>query len=149
VFTDAGLSGALELAKTESLSDARFPYPTALSPAKASNDLDTRIGVLIDCPMGGDRMTALCVGEASVSARAIATRLQLDKSVVSRRIKVALAEGYLVNRATGKGQPQALVLGDPLPEDRMLLPEPASLTETGCSVADDTAGEGWSDPFNA
>ena len=93
-------------------------------------------------------VTALCVGEASVSGRAIATRLQLDKSVVSRRIKVALAEGYLVNRATGKGQPQALVLGDPLPEDRMLLPEPASLAETGCSVADDTEGMDWGDPFN-
>jgi len=64
----------------------------------------------------------------------VASRLHLDTSTVSRRVKVALAAGYLENLETRRGQAMKLVTGDPLPEALPLLPEPASL-EACCSVA--------------
>jgi len=62
-----------------------------------------------------------------VMAAAVATRLDLDKSATSRRIRVALGKGYLVNNETRKGQPVQLVMGDPLPEYQTLLPSPEAL----------------------
>src|SRR5262249_62152740 len=65
---------------------------------------------------------------------AVARALTLDKSTVSRRVKVAVADGYLQNLETRRNQPMKLVSGDPLPEIRPLLPEPASL-DPNCTVA--------------
>ncbi|MDA1093710.1 MAG: hypothetical protein O3A25_10660 [Acidobacteria bacterium] len=62
-----------------------------------------------------------------VTAAAVAARLGLDKSATSRRIRVALADGYLVNHETRKGRPMQLVMGDALPEDKALLPRPEAL----------------------
>jgi hypothetical protein len=64
----------------------------------------------------------------------LAKRLNLDKSTVSRRVKVAMSDGYLQNLETRRGQPMKLTTGDSLPEGVPLLPEPANLT-TCCSVA--------------
>ncbi len=69
-----------------------------------------------------------------VSLGAVAKRLTLDKSTVSRRVKVAMADGYLQNLETRKGQAMKLVSGEPLPEAQPLLPDPAGL-EAWCSVA--------------
>ena len=69
-----------------------------------------------------------------VSLGVLATRLNLDKGTVSRRVRVALSDGYLQNLETKKGQPMKLVRGDPLPESFPLLPEAASL-DPSCSVA--------------
>ena len=76
----------------------------------------------------------LCFGCQRATLGAVAKHLSLDKGTVSRRVKVAVADGYLQNLETRKGQPMQLVCGDPLPEARPLLPEPASL-DTCCSVA--------------
>ena len=65
---------------------------------------------------------------------AVAKVLALDKGTVSRRVKVALSEGYLQNLETKRNQPMKLVSGDPLPETLPLLPELASL-DPSCSVA--------------
>jgi hypothetical protein len=68
------------------------------------------------------------------SLGAVAKGLNLDKGTVSRRVKVALNDGYLQNLETKRNQPMKLVSGDPLPESVPLLPEPASLAPS-CSVA--------------
>jgi hypothetical protein len=68
------------------------------------------------------------------SLGAVAKRLNLDKGTVSRRVKVALSDGYLHNLETKRNQPMKLVGGDPLPDAVRLLPEPASL-DPSCTVA--------------
>lgn len=57
----------------------------------------------------------------SINERMIATRLGLDKSTTSRRIKAAIEAGYLDNIAP-KGRPACILLGDPLPSDVEILP---------------------------
>jgi hypothetical protein len=69
-----------------------------------------------------------------VSLGAVVKELNLDKGTVSRRVKVALADGYLQNLEPRKNQPLKLIPGDPLPDALPLLPEPASLAPC-CSVA--------------
>ena len=49
--------------------------------------------------------------------------LKVDTSTASRRIKAALAGGFLENLESRQGRPAKLVLGDPLPEDRPVLPD--------------------------
>jgi hypothetical protein len=64
--------------------------------------------------------------------------LKLDKSAISRRIAGALDGGFLKNIEDRKGRPARLVMGDPLPADREVLPLADQLTGTdrlhGCAV---------------
>jgi hypothetical protein len=89
--------------------------------------------------------------------------LKLDKSAISRRVAGALDAGFLKNEEDRKGRPARLVLGDPLPEDREVLPRPEELQIDaglhGCAVGEDEEmppswmdgeaglGDGQSDPF--
>ena len=59
-----------------------------------------------------------------VSGRQVAEALGLDKSAASRRIHVACQAGYLINQETRRGRRAQLVLGDPLPDERHVLPAP-------------------------
>ncbi len=75
-------------------------------------------------------------------ARDIAEELQLDKSNVSRRLRMAADDGYLRNLEDKRGKPGRWVIGDPLPGSAALLPDPTQLriSETtldlsGCTVA--------------
>lgn len=68
-----------------------------------------------------------------VMLKTILEDLGLDKSATSRRVKTALAAGYLVNLEEKRGKPMRLVLGDPLPEDAPVIPHPDLLH--GCTVA--------------
>jgi hypothetical protein len=77
-----------------------------------------------------------------VMARDVAVKLQLDKSNVSRRLRVAADDGYLRNLEDKRGKPGRWVVGDPLPESVDLLPNPAQLATVdtlpdlrGCAVA--------------
>jgi hypothetical protein len=72
-------------------------------------------------------------GHPHATVQQCATVLKLDKSAASRRVKVCLAKGYLVNMSNHKGKPMQLVIGDPLPEDLEILPSPEKLD--GCTVA--------------
>ena len=74
-----------------------------------------------------------------VTAKAVADKLGLDKSVGQRRAQAALTLGYLNNREERKGRPYKLVPGDPMPEDREVLPPPEALAD-GCTVAADSEG---------
>jgi hypothetical protein len=66
--------------------------------------------------------------KGEVSLGQLATKLGLDKSVVSRRLRQATELGYLVNRETRRGRPARLVLGDPMPEEMQVLPDPSELS---------------------
>lgn len=68
----------------------------------------------------------------SVSVGELAKRLELDKSTTSRRVRAALDRGYLKNLEEKKGRPACLVVGDPLPDELDILPDPAVLR--CCSV---------------
>jgi hypothetical protein len=76
---------------------------------------------------------------AEVSTRAVGERLRLDRTTAYRRVQAARAENYLRNLEDRKGHPTRLVLGDPLPADRDVLPTVDVLAEVveerGCKVA--------------
>jgi hypothetical protein len=55
--------------------------------------------------------------------------LNLDKSAARRRALVAIDGGYVRNKAE-KGKPADLVVGDPLPEDVMVLPRPEQVASS-------------------
>lgn len=81
--------------------------------------------------VGGDH-------EKRASNADLCKRLELDKSVVSRRVKVAIEKGYLINDEDRRGKPARLRLGDPLPEDVQILPTVERLGDRltdRCSVA--------------
>ena len=79
----------------------------------------------------------LAGGKAEVMQADIKKALKLDKSAVSRRVTVAVDAGVLRNLEDRKGRPARLVLGDPLPDEIELLPEPERLH--GCAVAEGVA----------
>ncbi len=67
------------------------------------------------------------VADATVSVTAVARRMKLDRSAVSRRINAAIDRGYLKNREEKRGQPARICLGDALPDDADVLPSADSL----------------------
>ena len=82
-----------------------------------------------------------------VTSRDIATKLNLDKSNVSRRLRVAVDGGYIRNLEDKRGKPGRWAIGDPLPVFVGLLPDPAQLDvadttpELGsCAVAPESGG---------
>lgn len=75
----------------------------------------------------------------TVSLNAVASHLGIDKATASRRVKAALADGYLQNRETGRGKAFKLAIGDPLPDHLTLLPTREAL-EGSCAVAASTGG---------
>ncbi len=78
-------------------------------------------------------------GEEEVTISGVAKELALDHSTASRRVKAALAMGYVRDNETRKGKPARLVLGGSLPENRELLPPPRALM-TVCTVAPPSGG---------
>jgi hypothetical protein len=72
--------------------------------------------------------------DGDITVKMVAKELDLDKSAASRRVRKALDEGYLVNKEERKGKALKLDLGDPLPEERNLLPPVEELEERlhGC-----------------
>lgn len=79
-----------------------------------------------------------CVGDSvrEVTVQEVAAALGIDKSAASRRVRVALERGYLRNLEERRGRPSRLVLGDPLPHDVVVLPEPERLHGCGASEGD-------------
>ncbi|NPV08052.1 MAG: MarR family transcriptional regulator [Anaerolineae bacterium] len=66
-------------------------------------------------------------GEDPVSVGRLADLLGLDKSTVSRRVRVATELGYLVNLEDRRGKPARLLPGEDLPEEKPILPTPQTL----------------------
>jgi hypothetical protein len=73
--------------------------------------------------------------DPGVKVTAIAKALSIDKSAALRRVCVAIEDGYPTNLKERKGRPARIVLGDPLPEERTVLPHPDVLAgDRGGSV---------------
>jgi hypothetical protein len=66
--------------------------------------------------------------------------LHLDKSSVSRRVKEAIARGYLKNLEDKRGRPAKLSLGEQLPDDIEVLPRVEALRAECCTVAERQEG---------
>ena len=66
-----------------------------------------------------------------IHIKAVAKALGIDKSSALRRVRVAIEDGYLANLEERKGRPARITLGDPLPEERAVLPPPELLAEEG------------------
>jgi len=66
-------------------------------------------------------------GKPSATLQQLADALGIDKSAASRRYAVAKNKGYLVNLEKQKGKLAQIVIGDPLPEDVEILPDPEKL----------------------
>jgi hypothetical protein len=79
---------------------------------------------------------------AALSVTELARALELDKSAGLRRAQSCIQKGFLTNLETGRGRPARIQLGDPLPEDQLLLPRVEKLQSgEGCRVASETEGE--------
>jgi hypothetical protein len=63
----------------------------------------------------------------------------MDKSAVSRRVRVAIDRGYLRNDEDKRGRPSKLALADPLPDDLEILPSADEVREC-CTVASESGG---------
>jgi predicted transcriptional regulator len=61
--------------------------------------------------------------EDALSLTQIAAELKLDKSAASRRVRSAANKGFVENSETRKGRPGRYLLGEPLPDDVVVLPE--------------------------
>jgi hypothetical protein len=85
------------------------------------------VGEICSFKEEGERRVA---GEqASATMREVAKEVGIDRSSASRRVKEALKYGYLKNLETKRGQPHRLVIGDPLPEQRSVLPTPEEVKD--------------------
>ena len=73
-------------------------------------------------------------GRMELSVADIAKELKLDRSVASRRAQSAAARGYLSNLEIRPRQRARYVLGDPLPDDQVILPTRDALAEA-CTCA--------------
>ena len=67
-----------------------------------------------------------------VSMAELAKHLGLDKSCTSRRVRVGVDLGYIVNLEDKKGKPARLTPGESLPEGQAILPKPEDLENKNC-----------------
>ncbi len=79
-----------------------------------------------------------------VGLKAVANELNIDKASASRRVRAARDAGYLVNLEETKGKPSKLAIGESLPADLVILPEPETLRAEWdrCTVATVQEGRG-------
>jgi hypothetical protein len=85
-----------------------------------------------------EAVEALGDGE-HVSIAQLAHALKMDKSAISRRVRVAIERGYLRNDEDRRGRRSKLAVADPLPEDVEILPSADEVRE-GCTVAGGSGG---------
>jgi hypothetical protein len=84
------------------------------------------------------RETVLAVAELAkeapdgVSVTKLAKKLRLDKSATSRRVGDAITRGFLRNEEERKGRPARLTIGDPVPDEIVVLPTPEDLMRADC-----------------
>ena len=76
--------------------------------------------------------------EIRATGKQLEVRLKLDKSAVSRRVRKAIEQGYLINDEDRPRKPSRLRIGDPLPEDQVILPTLETLEDVCCTVARDS-----------
>ena len=77
----------------------------------------------------------LISGKSESSIREVADKLELDESTAYRRVKSAIARGYIKNLEDHRGKKARLELGDPLPDDVDVLPSVERLEDCRVAVA--------------
>lgn len=75
---------------------------------------------------------------SGVTVQNAGNKLGLDKSAASRRVKQALARGYLVNLEEKRGRPHRLAIGEPMPEAVTFLP---TVDELRCCVQEGASAD--------
>jgi len=83
-------------------------------------------------------VAALTAGGGETTNTAVAAMLGLDTSAGQRRVRAAIARGVVRNLEERRGRPARLVVGDPLPNDREILP---SVERLQACIADGGDGE--------
>jgi biotin operon repressor len=76
-----------------------------------------------------EKLVADARNKKGVSYPLLAQELGLSKSAVWHRVNVASRHGYLANDETRRSYPARIVLGDPLPSTRAVLPSPEEFFE--------------------
>jgi hypothetical protein len=66
-------------------------------------------------------------GGEGVTKKSVAKYLEIDEAAAWRRCQIALKKGFLRNEEERRGRPARLVVGDPLPDEIEILPQPDSL----------------------
>jgi len=69
--------------------------------------------------------------DPGIHITAVAKALGIDRSAASRRVRVATEDGYLSNLEECSGRPARITFGNPLPEERAVLPRPDALAAEG------------------
>ncbi len=64
---------------------------------------------------------------SEATKKQVADQLNIDPSAAWRRVKTAVALGYVINQEDKRGKPARLIIGDQLPDDVELLPIPEAL----------------------
>jgi hypothetical protein len=77
---------------------------------------------------------AAVAGGTGATATVVAKRLRLNKASASRRLWVAEEAGYVQNDEEREGRPGRWRVGEAMPDEQPILPEPATLLD-GCTVA--------------
>jgi hypothetical protein len=68
-----------------------------------------------------------------VKVAKLADLLHLERSAATRRLHSARDRGYVVNLEDKKGKPARYVIGDPLPGDTKVLPDPSDVCTGDCT----------------
>lgn len=79
------------------------------------------------------------ISRKPVTINDLAADLGIDASTARRRVMDAVRRGYLDDKGGGAGRPHRLTIGEPLPEDRGVLPTPDEVNAS-CSRARTTRG---------
>jgi hypothetical protein len=85
--------------------------------------------------------------EEPVTMAEVGRALNLDKNATYRRVQRAIEGGYVKNLEDRKGRPARLVIGDPMPEDREVLPEPQELMDESGGFRVSKVSEGTDTPL--
>jgi len=89
----------------------------------------------LDCPKSISSLD----NQKSVYIAALARELGLDSSVISRRVKEAIKEGFLENLETRSGFRARLILGRKIPDDSSVLPSPEELENNWSDLLESNA----------
>jgi hypothetical protein len=118
--------------------------------ATVSDSVRETVGVVDEVTASAGPLAGQLQG---ASVLAVAQALKLDKSNASRRLRVAAEGGYVRNLEDKRGKPGRWVVGDPLPEAVVVLPDPAQLATPDtivdlecCAVAAESGGENGDTP---
>jgi hypothetical protein len=86
-----------------------------------------------------ERKSPNLVGEKHVLVSELVGELKLDRSTTARRVAEAVERGFLrdLEERPGQGRKSRLTLGDPMPKDKTLLPDPDDVLKLWRQLRDD------------